>query len=51
MVTNAKISEITTNNNNPVSVKLEGSEIPTDLLVMATGVRPVIDFVEDLTEK
>ena len=42
--TSSQIKEIVSENNQPKSVTLENGSIPTDVLIMATGVRPAVDF-------
>lgn len=42
--TNAIIKEISSSNNSPKEVILEGSTVPTDVLIMATGVKPAVEF-------
>ena len=49
--TSALIKEISSENHTPKEVILEGSTIPTDVLIMATGVRPAVDFVPELLDK
>ena len=47
LITNAKIGEI--NGSGKVqSVSVNGKNLPTDVLIVATGVEPVLDFAKDL---
>lgn len=38
-------------NGKPTSVVLGNGEVPTDVLILATGVRPAVDFVPELVDK
>lgn len=49
--TSSKIKEITSENRSPKAVVLENETIPTDVLIMATGVRPALDFAPELVNK
>lgn len=49
--TSALIKEIASENNSPKEVILEGSTVPTDVLIMATGVRPAVEFAPELLDK
>ena len=51
IITNANVKEIKSNNKNPQSVVLENEEVPSDVLIMATGVRCAVDFAKDLVDK
>lgn len=45
---NAKIKEIKSENQKAVSVELENKSVPADVVIFATGVRPVTNFVGNL---
>ena len=49
--TSALIKEIASENHSPKEVVLEGSTVPTDVLIMATGVRPAVEFAPELLDK
>lgn len=51
VITSASIGSIKSDNGKPVSVVLKDSEVPTDVLIMATGVRTALDFAQDLVDK
>lgn len=42
VITSASIDNIKSKDGKPVSVVLKGQEVPTDVLIMATGVRPAL---------
>lgn len=49
--TSANIKEIASENHSPKEVILDGSRVPTDVLIMATGVKPAIEFAPELLDK
>ena len=51
VITSANIQEISSTDRKPHSVVLDGQSIPTDVLIMATGVRPAVDFASTLIDK
>lgn len=51
VITSAGINSIKSQDGKPVSVVLKDSEVPTDVLIMATGVRTALDFAPELVDK
>ncbi len=51
MITSASINSIKSKDGKPVSVELKDLEVPTDVLIMATGVRTALDFAPELVDK
>lgn len=51
VITSAGINSIKSKDGKPVSVVLKDSEVPTDVLIMATGVRTALDFAPELVDK
>lgn len=47
----ANINSIKSKDGKPVSVVLKDKEVPTDALIMATGVKTALDFAQDLVDK
>lgn len=47
IITNAKINNVS-NEEGKQSVNIEGSSLPTDVLIVATGVQPAADFAKGL---
>lgn len=51
VIADASIKSINSKEGKPVSVVLNDREVPTDVLIMATGVRPALDFAPELVDK
>ena len=51
IISSASVSSIKSKDGKPVSVVLKDNEVPTDALIMATGVRTALDFAQDLVDK
>ena len=45
-MTNTGIKDIKNSDGKPVSVVLDNSEVPTDVLIVSTGVQPVTNYAQ-----
>jgi NADPH-dependent 2,4-dienoyl-CoA reductase/sulfur reductase-like enzyme len=48
--TSTKITQIHSNNGKVQSIELPTEKIPTDILIMATGAKPALDFAKELID-
>lgn len=51
VISSANINNIKSKDGKPVAVVLKDKEVPTDVLIMATGVRTALDFAPDMIDK